>query len=217
MQRMRTFLAAGLLGAVSLGGMAPRAAATQIISQPLEVMNARSAMVVRAVPIAGTSRSRWTEPNNQGLILTVTRFRVIETLAADRAVGGEIDVQTLGGTIGDITMKVPGGAGFVPDEEVVLFLDDSLSGVPMILDLSAGKFEVAPDGRGEARLTRRDFEDVVVAGGPAPRQPATLREMREAVAACRGLRAEYLRTGRLPDGAPGADAKPQPNNAKEAE
>ncbi len=183
---------------LALAITAPAARATQIILQTVEQMTYRADAVVRAVPTGERPVSRWTNPDGTGLIVTTTRFRVIESITGGLAVGQVFTVEHLGGTIGDISMMVPGMMVFRPDEEVVLFAKRDGDRYH-VLDLSMGKFEVGGAANGSRLLTRRDLEDVQVVG-ESPVAPKTLLALKTSVGRAALRKADLLRTGRpVPD------------------
>lgn len=182
---------------------APQARATIIVPQSVEEMTYRAAAVVRAVPIAGSTAAF---VNPDGVIVTQMNFTVLEVLGGDPGPGSQITVEVLGGTVGDETLTIDQNSQFVEGEEVVLFLcrDNSISPF-VVLDLSAGKFEVAVDPDTMAiMLTRRDFGESDAEGGleAIPRNqartlniPATLDDMRNQVADADERKADLIRRG----------------------
>jgi len=173
--------------------------ATQIILQTVEQMTYRADAVVRAVPTGERPISRWTNPNGTGLIVTTTKFRVLESISGGLAAGQIFTVEHLGGTIGDISMMVPGMMVFRPGEEVVLFTKRGDGGLYHVLDLSMGKFEVGGSANGSRLLTRRDLEDVQVVG-ETPVSPKTLLALKTSVGRAALRKADLLKAGRpMPD------------------
>ena len=171
------------------------ARATQLLLQTVEQMTYRADAVVRAVPAGEAPSVHWTNPDGTGLIVTTTRFRVLETLSGDVGAGTEIAVEHLGGKVGDMSMMVPGMAVFVPGEEVVLFARRGTAGQFHVLDLSMGKFEIARGTDGNQRLTRRDLQGAEVVG-ETPESPATLATLRATVGRVASRKLSLLRAGR---------------------
>lgn len=198
-------LAAQFAGALALAAAmaSPPARATIIVPQSVEEMTYRATAVVRAVPIAGSTLSF---VNTDGVIVTQLNFTVLEVLGGDPGPGSQITVEILGGSVGDETLTIDQNSRFVEGEQVVLFLcrDNSVSPF-VVLDLSAGKFEVAVDPDTMATtLTRRDFGEAQAEGGleAVPRNqartlniPTTLDDMRAQVADADDRKADYIRRG----------------------
>ena len=97
------------------------------------------------------------------LILTRHTIEVLETLKGVNE--GTVEITTIGGTIGDLTLYVAGMPVFEPGEETVLFVEAS-GPFRTVVGLGQGKFSVAGDfvsnsvssldfaDRGPGRVTR---------------------------------------------------------------
>jgi hypothetical protein len=85
-----------------------------------------------------STESHWNENNT--LILTTSRFLVSEPLKGTR--DSFVTVITVGGTLNGITQTVSGMPEFVPEEEVLLFLEPSRNSNWKPLGLSQGKFRI---------------------------------------------------------------------------
>lgn len=170
--------------ACAILSVAPIALATTLSLQPISFMTTRCDAVVRATPIPDSTTSFWGREGN--IIFSQTRFRVIESYMGDLPEAGEVSIVTLGGIIGDVQLSIPGTPQFRPDEEVVLFLwnDAYLGGRLRVVDLAAGKFEIAAVN-GQTVVARRDLANIEIVGEqPAPiRTLETLKaEIRQGVA-----------------------------------
>jgi len=82
--------------------------------------------------------TRWNDRNT--LILTTARFAVREPLKG--AGDGFVNVVTVGGTVDGITQTVSGMPVFEPEEDVLLFLEQSKNGDWQPLGLSQGKLRI---------------------------------------------------------------------------
>jgi hypothetical protein len=105
--------------------------------------------------VAGTvigSEAYWT-PDGK-LILTRHRIAVDETLKGPPS--GEVEVTTVGGTVGDVTLHVSGMAAFRDGERTVVFIESS-GGYSTVVGLAQGKFSVGGDGRAANDLGGLDF------------------------------------------------------------
>lgn len=146
--------------ALSLLLWSPSVSATTVVSLNLDglVAGADSIVVGRVLG----SESYWND--SPRIILTAHTIAVSETLKG----GGDasISVVTIGGTVGNITLDVPGMATFSPGETAVVFLEEAGT-FNTVLGLSQGKFTVSRD-----RATNRiDGLELV---GPNPGAPVEM-------------------------------------------
>jgi hypothetical protein len=100
--------------------------------------------------IQGSVLEVWTELGEGGRVWTRARVRVDQQL---KGVGlpDEIVVDTLGGTVGDLTMTVHGSPRFSKGEQLFLFLDRNDGGRFMVVSKYLGKFTLRR-ASGEKRL-----------------------------------------------------------------
>lgn len=145
MQKVRRRVVGGLLGlALAVGVVAP-AAATSLVRQSLDDLVARNQSVVVGQVLE--ARSHWNEDGT--FIVTDYRIQVDDVLKGDGK-GREVTVRLLGGTVGELTTLIIGGAELRPGRSYVLFLKEGVAGVEGITlpDHSQGAFEVvmAKDG-----------------------------------------------------------------------
>ena len=84
-----------------------------------------------------SSEPYWT-PDGR-LILTRTTIRIGETLKGTD--GRTIEITTMGGTIGDTTLHVAGMPVFFPNEEAVVFVEDT-GAYRVVVGLGQGKFSI---------------------------------------------------------------------------
>jgi len=139
MRRTRT-LSCGIILAVALGMSAPAGAST-FVRVGLDYLVAENGLVVVGEVLS--TRSYWNDPGT--LILTEARISVSEVLKGKLA-DHEITVTIPGGTVGDDTIAVVGGAELIPGKSYVLFLQKGdlpgAGGVRMVRDHSQGIFEI---------------------------------------------------------------------------
>ncbi len=138
-----------LATAVAAGAVAAPAGATSLIRAGLDDLTATNDTVVVGEVLA--TRSYW---NAEGtFILTDVRLGVSEVLKGG-APEGDLELTLMGGTVGDLTTVIVGGAELAPGGSYLLFLDQAdLPGAPRALtvrDHAQGAFDVVLRG-GELR------------------------------------------------------------------
>jgi hypothetical protein len=146
MQSVKSLLRSGLAVALVSLAVAP-AGATTLIREDLDPLVAGNAAIILG-EVLGVS-SHW---NDEGtLILTDVRIAPLEVFKGgfkDR----EITVTLMGGTVGDLTTLIVGGAELIPGKSYVLFLNredlPGAKGVRTVRDHSQGAFDIvlAKDG-----------------------------------------------------------------------
>lgn len=104
-------------------------------------------------------------------IVTVARYAIAEDLKGDAA--GEIEVETLGGEIGEIGMYVPGMPTFQTGSDDVLFLTNRGTGAFEIVGMSQGKFQISFDTVSAPPIVERSLEGMQLVG---PRDPRLERQ-----------------------------------------
>lgn len=146
MQVRSSLLRSALVLALAAGAVAP-ASATTLIRQSLDnLVVANRTVVVGEVLDA---HSFWNEEGT--FILTEVRVRATEVLKGDPK-DSEFTVTLMGGTVGDLTTLIIGGAELIPGKPYVLFLDEEdlpgVKGIRTVPYHSQGVFEVvkARDG-----------------------------------------------------------------------
>jgi hypothetical protein len=139
MRRTRKLLW-GLTLAIALGVSAPAGAST-FMRVGLDYLVAENGLIVVGEVLS--ARSYWNGPGT--LILTDVQVSVSEVLKG-RLKDHEITVTIPGGTVGDDTIAVIGGAELIPGSSYVLFLQKGdlpgASGVRVVRDHSQGIFEI---------------------------------------------------------------------------
>jgi hypothetical protein len=146
MQAGRRLLHAALAIVMAAGVAAPSSASTLIRQSLNGLVAANPTIVVGEVLDA---HSYW---NDEGtFILTDVRLKATDVLKGDTR-DTEFTVTLMGGTVGDLTTLIVGGAELLPGKSYVLFLGDGdlpgASAVRTVRDHSQGVFEVvkARDG-----------------------------------------------------------------------
>jgi hypothetical protein len=138
---------AGVVTAALVAVLAAPASATTLIRASLDHLTDGNATVV--VGDVVDAYSYWNEDGT--FILTDVRVAVNERLKG-KLDDGELTVTIMGGTVGDLTTLIVGGAELIPDHSYVLFLDEEdlpgARGVRTVRDHCQGVFEVeiAEDG-----------------------------------------------------------------------
>lgn len=131
----------GLLALALVAGVGVPAGATSLVRQGLDGLVADNATVVLAEVV--DARSYWNEAGN--FILTDIELVPLQVVKGEAASQG-VTVTLLGGTVGDLTTLIVGGAQLVPGRFYVVFLEkDDLPGVAGALtvrDHVQGVFEV---------------------------------------------------------------------------
>lgn len=113
---MRRALHGLLLAAAILLFAIPEAHATSIAAFTQDQMVDASTYIVR-----GKVTNLWTEEDDHGMVWTRASVEVSHTYKGPDN-PGYLVVDTYGGTVGDLTERVPSAARFAPGENVLLFL-----------------------------------------------------------------------------------------------
>jgi hypothetical protein len=184
-------LATALAIATAVAAAAP-AGATTLIRAGLEDLTAINETIVVGEVLS--AESRW---NDEGtFILTDVRIAALEVLKG-RVGERELAVTLMGGSVGDLTTLIVGGADLVPGGSYVLFLSRAdLPGAPRALtvrDHSQGAFDVLlRDGtlRAVSQANRLPLLPDVFgeSGPPGGAQGLVLEEMVESVRELAGRR-----------------------------
>jgi hypothetical protein len=163
--------------------------AATVLELDFKQLVAKSDYIVVATVRGQTSR--W---NKHGRIVTDVALEVQETLKGEVAEGERLSVTNLGGTVGDIAMRVEGSPQFVSGATMLVFLREVPSlgelrvvgmsqGVLYFSDGPYGKI-ILPGGQGLA-LVQTDTSQVIIDGQTLSPTPAaaseTLSEIRRLV------------------------------------
>ena len=135
MRGVKYLLSAGAVCALSLASVAY---ATVVVPVSVDEMSREAAAVVRAKVVS--QQSAWDDAHRR--IHTYTELQVLERIQGE--VEGTVVIRTLGGSGGDVGMKVSGTTRFDVGEEVVVFLsqDRLQSGQFNVIGMSQGKYRV---------------------------------------------------------------------------
>ncbi len=146
MQAVRNLLRGSLAVALVSLAVAP-AGATTLIREDLDHLVAGNATIILGEVL--DVRSHW---NDEGtFILTDVRIAPLEIFKG-KLRNRELTVTLMGGTVGDLTTLIVGGAELIPGKSYVLFLNEEdlpgVKGVRTVRDHSQGAFDVvlAKDG-----------------------------------------------------------------------
>jgi hypothetical protein len=117
------------------------ATATQVEYLPVETLGSESPVVVRGE--VTDVRAYWNDGRTR--ILTETTVRVDERYKGPSS--REVRIVQMGGELDGVRMTVAGALEWMPGEDVVLFLEDSLPGRYRVAGFTQGKFGVQVDPR----------------------------------------------------------------------
>jgi hypothetical protein len=148
-ERMGRGLVALAIAATAATIGAP-ASATTLVRQSLDELVANNSTVVVGEVL--DVRSYWNDEHT--FILSDVTFAATEVLKG-RTKPQEITITVMGGSVGDLSTVIVGGAELVPGNAYVLFLGrNDLPGVPSALtvrDHSQGAFDLVVSPKGEMR------------------------------------------------------------------
>ena len=119
----------------------PAAAAT-LIAMDLSELVRSSEHVVLAKAGARTSR----KAPKSGLIVTDVQLRVATSLKGKSKAGQTLVVTLLGGSIGDLALRVPGEASLPENQTAIVFLRRNQVGELNVTGMSQGVMQVRGDG-----------------------------------------------------------------------
>ena len=123
-------------------------AASFIVPSDRELTSKAEAVVI-AIAQASVSRI-----NSRGGIETVTTFRVEDVLKGMLEAADPLEVVTLGGSLGSISLVVPDSPRFVIGERSLLFLARTRNGSWTTVDMILGKFNFVRDAKQQRLLIR---------------------------------------------------------------
>ncbi len=147
------------LACVLSGALAPSAGAMTLIRAGLDDLVAANTMIVVAQVVDAVSY--WNA--DASFILTDVRLTTSQVLKgkAER----EITLTLMGGTAGEFTTLIPGGANLLPDRRYVLFLRDAaLPGTEPVLTVAAhcqGVFDIESRDGGDWAISQAAGEALV--------------------------------------------------------
>ena len=153
--RNRTGAGAAAAAALIIGVLSAGPRAASVIAPTFGAMVARA----QAVFVGETLdvRSRWVETPSGPAIVSVVTFKVVRTLKGE--LGGQTQLEFLGGTVGDYRMEIPGIPRFRVGDEDVLFVDERGQPVSPVVGFMHGRFRVLEDpGTRRRSVARHNFE-----------------------------------------------------------
>jgi hypothetical protein len=168
---VRHALAAAIM--ITVTAAVPRA--TSVVAPTFDEMVARAQVVFVGETL--DVRSRWVSTSSGQAIVTVVTFKVIRTLKGE--LGGQTQLEFLGGTAGGYRMEVVGMPRFRVGDEDVLFVDERGQPVSPVVGFMHGRFRVLEDpGSGRRSVARYNFEPLasvkdIGAAAPAARVPSS--------------------------------------------
>lgn len=145
-----------------LATVAVPAGATSLVRQSLDELTANNGAIFVGEVV--DAQSYWNDEGN--FILTDVTVRATDVVKGE--VGGEVKVTILGGTVGETTTLILGGAELVPGRAYVLFLaEDDLPGVRGALtvrDHSQGVFDLVMDKGNVRAISQANGQPLVPDG-----------------------------------------------------
>jgi hypothetical protein len=119
-------------------GLAP-ARATTMVSMSMPQLAQASSDIVQARVVSQVSE--WDSTHTQ--IVTLTTLAVLQTIKGNAS--STIQVRQLGGTVGNLTVSVPGDVSFRPHSEYVLFLEPAEGSDYHVVGMTQGAYPVYLD------------------------------------------------------------------------
>ena len=169
---MKRLLRGALVLAMAASAVVP-ASATSLVRASLDDLVAGNGAIVLGEVL--DAYSYW---NAEGtFILTDVRFRADDVLKGNLQ-DRELTVTLMGGTVGETTTLIIGGAELIPGNSYVLFLNDEdlpgAKGVRTVRDHAQGAFDVVMSGRGLRAVSQANQHPLLpdksgyfdAAGGP---------------------------------------------------
>jgi hypothetical protein len=132
--------------------------ATTVVRLTLDDMVKKAHEIVQGS--VRSSQTRWS-PDHR-IILTITTIDIQETIKGQPS--KTIELTTIGGTIGDLTLVVPGMPSFETGEDAVIFIEN-VGAVKTVVGLNQGKFSVR-NGDVANRMSGLSFPDGREGGAP---------------------------------------------------
>ena len=135
--KIRFLVLATILVGVGVG--ISRARATTMISMSMEQLTQASSDIVQGRVV--NQVSEWNATHTQ--IVTITTFEVSQTFKGNA--GSTVQIRQLGGTVGNLTVSVPGDVKLLPDGEYVLFLEPAGDSNYHVVGMTQGSYPVYQD------------------------------------------------------------------------
>jgi hypothetical protein len=142
------------------------ACATTMVSMSMEQLTQASSDIVQARVV--NQVSEWNAAHTQ--IVTLTTLAVAQTLKGNTP--STVQVRQLGGTVGNLTVSVPGAVAFRPQGEYVLFLEPAGGSDYHVVGMTQGAYPIYQDAmsRQEQVVLPANFAQIqsIVSGGGNP-------------------------------------------------
>jgi len=103
-------------------------------------------------------RSEWRQLRDERVIVTVVLFKVERVLKGTAS--ATLALETLGGTIGDTSMVIPGMPQFVVGDRDVLCIERAQAALFPVLGATQGRFRILTDRAGSQRVVFNDGRPV---------------------------------------------------------
>ena len=137
------------------------ASATQVQYQSVEMMGTTAQRIVRGT--VSDVRPYWNDSRTR--ILTETTIEISENYKGSGP--AQVRIVQFGGVVDGVRMSVAGALSWIPGEEVILFLEDSLPGRHRVSGFSQGKYSVQRDpATGETFVRQAGLGATELSGAP---------------------------------------------------
>ena len=172
--RSRTRVWRAVAAVLVVAGLAGAPRAASVIAPTFDAMVARSQVVFIGETL--DVRARWVSTPSGPAIVSVVTFNVVRTLKGQ--LGGQTQLEFLGGTVGEHRMEIAGMPRFRVGDEDVLFVDERGQPMSPVVGFMHGRFRVVEDpGTRRRSVTRHNFEPLasvrdIGSATPAPRVSA---------------------------------------------
>lgn len=142
--RRRILRSALLFAAAWVLAAAPSTLGTSVVAPSFETMVERADLIFSGQMIG--QRCEWREIAGQRSIVTLVRFNVLAVHKGEPRNG--VELQFLGGTVGDVSLDVAEIPKFKRGERVVLFVEGNGVNVSPLVGFYHGRFRVENDASG---------------------------------------------------------------------
>jgi len=167
---MRSWVACGVTALAVAASAAAPAGATTLIRAGLDELVAGNGTIVLGEVV--DAESYWNADGT--FILTDVRIAPIEVLKG-RAGSGVLTVTLMGGTVGELTTLIVGGAELFPGSSYLLFLDEEdlpgARGALTVRDHVQGAFDLVRDAAGGLRAVSQAVRHPLMADIRGHNQP----------------------------------------------
>jgi hypothetical protein len=130
----------------------PTVFATSVIAPDYETMVQQADLIFTGRMVS--QHGEWREFAGKRSIVTIVKFEVLGVQKGHP--GGSVELQFLGGTVGDTTLDVTAMPKFKKAERTVLFVQGNGVNASPVVGFYHGKFRVESDGQGQDFMTHPD-------------------------------------------------------------